>query len=150
MQENYHIRDFEEGDFENLIELWKATGIYDSIRNDTHQSIVDCRKIGGKMLLMFEKIAGKLIGSAWMTVDGRRIHLHHFCILPEFQNKGLGKLLGRASLHFVKETGLQLKVEVHKNNYKARKLYESFGLFAYTDYIIYMLREPGSIKSSHE
>jgi ribosomal protein S18 acetylase RimI-like enzyme len=144
MYDNYQIRNYKSGDFENLVKLWKSTGIYDEIRNDSHQSIMDCLKAGGKMLLMHDKISGTLIGSSWMTVDGRRIHLHHFCILPEYQNKGLGRILAKASLEFVNEKNLQLKIEVHKDNIKARKLYESFGLKPYADYIIYMLRDPGS------
>jgi ribosomal protein S18 acetylase RimI-like enzyme len=75
-----------------------------------------------------------------MTYDGRRIHLHHFAIHPDYQNKGLGTILVRESLQYIREMGQQVKLEVHKNNSQAKHLYEKFGFFAFTDYDIYMLR----------
>ena len=138
---NYKIRDYQTGDFENLISLWKQTGIFQPERNDDEKSIDKCNSLGGKLLVMIDLSANRMIGSSWMTTDGRRLYLHHFCILPEYQGKGLGKALGDASLKFINETRLQVKIEVHKENLKAKKLYEKLGFISYTDYDIYMIRK---------
>ena len=35
----------------------------------------------------------------------------------------------------------QVKLEVHKENYPAQRLYEKLGFFAFRDYDIYMIRD---------
>ncbi len=85
--------------------------------------------------------SGRIAGTSWMTCDGRRLLLHHFGILPEFQGKGLSKLLLKESLRFAKETGLQVKLEVHSSNHRAINLYNKFGFKLLKDYCIYIIRD---------
>ena len=141
IQEQFLIRDYQRVDFDGLIKLWTATGIYGPERKDNRESIDKCNIFGGKMLVMEDTKIRNIMGSSWMTVDGRRLYLHHFCILPEYQGQGLGKALGYASLEFIKATGYQTKIEVHKENIRAKNLYEKLGFFSYTDYDIYMMRD---------
>jgi len=141
IQDNFLIRDFRNKDFDSLVNLWKATGIYGPERKDDKKSIRRCNSFGGKLLVMIDIREKLLMGSSWMTLDGRRLYLHHFCILPDYQGQGLGKMLGYASLEFIKNTGYQTKVEVHKENIPAKKLYEKLGFFSYTNYDIYMKRD---------
>jgi len=82
-----------------------------------------------------------LIGSSWITIDGRRSYLQYFGILPEYQNKGLGKKLLEESLKVAKEIGLQIKLEVHKSNITAKKLYEKYGFKYLGDYIVQVIRD---------
>ena len=84
---------------------------------------------------------GKVIGTSWMTFDGRRILLHHFGIHPEYQRKGIGLLLARESLKFVKQKGYQVKLEVHKNNHAAIELYKKLGFTYLGDYDVYIIRD---------
>jgi len=139
-ESKYHIRDYIPEDYDQLLELWDLTGLNYPERGDNQEVIDRCQKMGGKLLIMTDPDHDKLIGSSWMTYDGRRIHLHHFAIHPDYQNKGLGKILVRESLQFIREMGQQVKLEVHENNKIAKHLYEKFGFFAFTDYDIYMLR----------
>jgi len=139
------IRNYDPADYNQLIELWNLTGLNYPERGDNREVIDRCLKIGGKLLIMIETLQNKLIGSSWMTYDGRRIHLHHFAIHPDYQNRGLGKILTRESLQFINEMKLQVKLEVNKENKIAKHLYEKFGFFAFTDYEIYMLRDPHNL-----
>lgn len=136
-----HIRDFRRSDFPQIIKLWKETGIADPDRGDTMESIEACIDHGGRFLVMEDQARQVLIGSSWMTFDGRRMYLHHFCIKPSYQNKGYGTELTRASLHFLKEQGHQVKLEVHKDNHFAIRLYRKFGFFKFNDYDILMIRD---------
>jgi len=86
----------------------------------------------------------EVIGSSWMTFDGRRIHLHHFGILPSYQGRGLSKPLLERSLDFVKSKGYQVKLEVHKSNKKAIELYKKYGFKYLGDYDVYIIRDLGS------
>lgn len=141
VQECFQIRDYESEDFESLIQLWKDTGIFNPERQDDKKSIERCNSMGGKLLVMVDLCNDRLVGSSWMTIDGRRIYLHHFCILPEYQGKNLGESLGQESLKYIRESGYQAKLEVHKNNIPAKKLYEKLGFISFSDYDIYMKRD---------
>ena len=135
------IRDFRRSDFPQIVNLWEETGIADPDRGDTLDSIEACTNLGGKLLVMEDPERQILIGTSWMTFDGRRMYLHHFCIKPSYQNKGYGSELTKASLEFLKEQGYQVKLEVHKDNHIAIRLYRKFGFFKFKDYDILMIRE---------
>ena len=138
------IRDYRTGDYSSLLHLWEQTELTSAERKDNEEVIVRCNNQGGRLLIMEDTGSGNIIGSCWMTWDGRRIHLHHFGILPDFQGMGLGTELAERSLEWIREMGYQVKLEVHKKNLPARKLYEKLGFFAFRDYDIFMIRNlPG-------
>ncbi len=142
--ENITIRDFESSDFEGLMEVWSLTDLGSTQRGDNLEIIEHSISMGGKML-MVENTKGKIIGTSWMTFDGRRIHLHHFGVHPEYQRKGIGLLLAKESLKFVKQKGFQVKLEVHKNNNAAIELYKKLGFTYLGDYDVYIIRDLGII-----
>jgi len=133
---NTRIRDYQPEDFASLIELWQETNLAQPERGDQQ-----CNDKGGRLLLMEETEKETIIGSSWMTWDGRRIYLHHFGILPSYQGLGLGTELAEKSLEWIREKGQQVKLEVHKENHAAKRLYEKLGFFAFRDYDIYMIRD---------
>ena len=134
-------RDYTPDDYPRLIKLWKETGIGNPERGDNERIIRSCLKIGGRLLVMEDTENDVLMGSSWMTFDGRRMLLHHFAIKPEYQNKGFGSRLGQESLEYLKSEGYQVKLEVHKENAIAKRLYKKLGFFAYTNYDIFMIRD---------
>lgn len=142
MRPDVYFTDFEREDFPVIYEIWKETGLAAPERGDDADTILRCNSLGGKFINMRLKGTAEIIGTSWMTYDGRRIFLHHFCIKPEYQGKGLGYLLGKESFRFIKKNGSQVKLEVHKGNIKAKRLYEKLGFFAFRDYDIYMIRKP--------
>ena len=142
--ENITIRNFKSSDFDGLIEVWGLTDLGSPMRGDNLEIIEHSISLGGKML-MVENSNGKIIGTSWMTFDGRRIHLHHFGIHPEYQHKGIGLLLAKESLKFVKQQGYQVKLEVHKNNHSAIELYKKLGFTYLGDYDVYIIRDLGII-----
>jgi len=142
--ENITIRDFHSTDFDGLMEVWQLTGLGSAQRGDNLGIIEQSINMGGKML-MVENLNGKIIGTSWMTFDGRRIHLHHFGVHPDYQRKGIGLMLANESLKFVKEKGYQVKLEVHKNNQAAIELYKKLGFTYLGDYDVYIIRDLGII-----
>lgn len=89
---------------------------------------------------------GRITGTSWLTFDGRRLHMHHFGIIPGHQGKGLSAELLRESLRFVKEKGYQVKLEVHRTNEKAVNLYKKAGFEYLGDYDVYIIRDIQSIE----
>lgn len=142
------IREYRPTDFGQIEELWKRTGIYAVERGDTGRNIERCIRYGGKFLVLEEKATGRVIGTSWMTYDGRRVHLHHFAIAPEYQGKGLGRLLARESLKFPHELGCPVKLEVQRDNQPAIHLYRSLGFASFEDYDVYMNLDPGASLTS--
>lgn len=136
------IRDYRPGDYPQVEELWKATGIYTVERGDTPEVILRCLRQGGKFLVMENPSIGEVIGTSWLTWDGRRMFLHHFSIHPEYQHQGHGRALAARSLAFASEMGCPVKLEVHRANASALKLYTSMGFEGFGDYEVLMNLNP--------
>ncbi len=144
----FSIRDFSHGDFLQINELWAQTGMGGTNRGDTQEVIEKTIKGGGKLLVMVETVTKKIIGTSWLSNDQRRIYIHHFCILPELQGLGLSKPLIIESLKFVKKSGLQVKLEVHRDNTKAENLYKNHGFKYLGDYDVYIIRDVETIETN--
>lgn len=142
--EEISIRDFELQDFDGLTEVWSLTNLGNPQRGDNLDIIMQSIAMGGKMLVAIN-VDDKVIGTSWMTFDGRRIHLHHFGVHPDYQRKGIGRLLVKESLRFVKQKGYQVKLEVHQSNIAAINLYKQFGFTFLGDYDVYIIRDLSSI-----
>lgn len=133
------IRSYQNGDYKGVMNVWEATCVGSSKRGDTEKIIEHSIEIGGQMLIL--ESSNKIIGTSWMTFDGRRIHLHHLAVLPEYQNQGYGKALTEASIEFARKKGFQIKLEVHQNNKTAINLYKKLGFKYLGDYDLYIIRQ---------
>lgn len=134
------IRDYLPKDYPKLMQLWESLDLSNPMRGDNNEVIENTLQIGGKLLIM-ENHEFQVIGSAWLTNDGRRIYLHHFGIDKEWQNNGLSKLLLKECLQFAKEKKMQIKLEVHKDNIAALQLYKKGGFKYLGDYLVFIIRD---------
>ncbi len=140
-QADFIVREYRKNDYDDIIGIWLATGMGDSKRGDDEKTIQKTIDIGGCLLVLEDRNEASICGTSWLTFDGRRIHLHHFAILPEYQGRGLSKLLLAESLKFVRNKGYQVKLEVHKTNEKAINLYRNEGFQYLGDYDVYIIRD---------
>ena len=141
------VRPYARGDYQGIMELWRATGLGSPERGDDEETIERSIGMGGTMLVLCDQEDGGAIrGSSWITFDGRRLHLHHFGITPALQGRGLSAELLRESLRFVKEKGCQVKLEVHRTNEVAVRLYVNAGFKYLGDYDVYIIRDIQSIE----
>lgn len=138
---NLHIRNYQTADFEEVEALWLETGMGGRERGDTPEVIEKTLKIGGKLFVLENKSTKEIVGTSWLSHDGRRIYLHHFGIKPELQGKGFSKILLKESLNFAKESGMQIKLEVHQENFAATQLYRKGGFNYLGDYDVYIMRD---------
>ncbi len=145
MHNDLLIRDYLEEDYDEIVNLWSLTDMGNPARGDSRETVTRTIQMGGKLLVMVSKPTGKICGTSWMTYDGRRILLHHFGILHEFQGKGLSKILLGESLRFVKSKGTQIKLEVHSDNLKAVNLYRKFGFKLLGDFDVYIIRDVSNL-----
>jgi ribosomal protein S18 acetylase RimI-like enzyme len=140
------IRDYSSSDYKSIDKVWETTGMGGKERNDDEKTIQGSLDIGGRLLILEDSEDGRVIGTSWMTFDGRRIHLHHFGILPDFQGLGLSDELLRESLKHIKKKGYQAKLEVQSSNLKALNIYKKVGFQYLGDYDIYIIRDINNLK----
>ncbi|MBI5477670.1 MAG: GNAT family N-acetyltransferase [Deltaproteobacteria bacterium] len=133
------IRDFVPADAPAVLELWRETGLSSPHRADTPETIARTLAAGGRLLVL--EADGVLVGTSWLTVDGRRASLHHLGIRPSHQRRGLGRQLLEASLAAARAIGLQVKLEVHRDNAAAIALYRLAGFIRLGDYDVYIMRD---------
>jgi ribosomal protein S18 acetylase RimI-like enzyme len=135
------IRDYRSSDYGQIMELWNETGLGGRNRGDDQKTIEHSLELGGKMIVAEDTAQEKVVGTSWMTFDGRRIHLHHIGVLPQYRNRGLGKRLTIESLRFAKARGYQIKLEVRQDNTRAIGLYKELGFQRLGDYDVYIVRD---------
>lgn len=140
MDKNFTTRNFVKGDFNDVMKLWIELKLGRPERGDTEETVLATIKNGGKMILLCDN--DKIIGTSWLSTDGRRIFLHHFGINENYQGKGLAHFLLDESIKFAKEKKLQIKLEVRMTNIKALNLYINSGFKRIGDHDVYILRDP--------
>lgn len=138
------IRDYQPEDYPAIESLWLATGLGGAWRGDDRAVIEKSLAIGGKLLVALHG-DGTLVGTSWMTFDGRRLHLHHVGVLPDYRRSGIGHRLSIESVRFAREQQVQIKLEVHRSNEAAVSLYKKLGFQYLGDYDVYIIREFHSI-----
>jgi len=140
------VRDYWAADYPHVADIWERTGISTPGRGDSAEVIENTLRRNGRLLVLVEKATDTVVGTSWLTNDGRRLYLHHFAIDPKFQGAGLSKPLLRESLKIAKEIGLQVKLEVHEENGRAIHFYEKAGFKRLGDYDIMIIRDLSKIK----
>jgi ribosomal protein S18 acetylase RimI-like enzyme len=141
MEHNLAVREYQRSDFDQVNQLWVDTGMGGSIRGDTAEIIDRTIDAGGKLFILEDKARNEIIGTSWLTHDQRRIYLHHFGIKPGYQGKKFAHLLMKASMEFAQSSGMQIKLEVHRDNHRAVQLYRKWGFNYLGDYDVYIIRD---------
>ena len=141
MENNFLVRDYRPSDFTDVNNIWEITGMGGKARGDDAKIIDNTLRNGAKLIILEDTNNNKPVGTSWLTHDYRRIYLHHFGILPEYQGKGLSKLLLDESLAYAKKEGMQIKLEVHKDNEIALNIYKKAGFKFLGDYHVYIIRD---------
>jgi len=141
MKNEFVIRDYKHNDFPEIFDLWLETGLATPKRGDDESVIKKTLINGGRFLVLENTQNGKIAGTSWMTVDARRTYLHHFGISPEYQGKGLSKILMDETMEIAKKIGYQTKIEVHQTNKVALNLYKKYGFKYLGDYDVFIIRE---------
>lgn len=145
-EESYQIRDYWAADYPHVADIWERTGLNTPGRGDTAEVIENTLRREGRLLVLVDKASDTVVGTSWLTNDGRRLYLHHFAVDPKFQGAGYSKPLLRETLRVAREIGLQIKLEAHRDNARAIHFYEKAGFQPLGDYDVYIIRDLGSIK----
>ncbi len=143
----FTVREFKDPDFKEVEDIWIETGLSYPERGDNLESIKKTQKQGGIFYILEHSQNHKIVGTSWITNDGRRLFLHHFGIKPEFQGQKLSHLLMKATLNFARKLDMQIKLEVHVQNKIAENLYLKAGFKYLGDYKTYIIRDYSGIST---
>ena len=135
------LRDFKDSDFDSLGTLWASTCVGNPARGDSLESIHRTLQAGGRLLVL--EAEGVVAGSCWLTDDGRRLYVHHMAVIPEMQDRGLGRRLLEKAVAIAAERGRQMKLEVEAGNERAIHLYRKLGFDFIGDYEVMLRRSIG-------
>ncbi len=133
------LRDYSPEDYERILLLWQETGLGGAQRGDSREVIERSIQMGGRFLVA-ETREGMLVGTSWITFDGRRLHLHHLSVAKSCRRRGIGHLLATESIRFARKKACQIKLEVHQSNQAAIGLYKKLGFQHLGDYDVYIIR----------
>jgi ribosomal protein S18 acetylase RimI-like enzyme len=133
------IRDYRHEDFSQVEKLWKETGVFRPERGDTPEIILRCNSQGGKFLILEDEINKRIIGTSWLTWDGRRVLMQYFALLPTLQGLGYGRKLAIESMAYARDKGASIKLEVHHDNTPANGLYRGLGFKILEGYEVYLV-----------
>ena len=132
------LREYRPEDFPQVEQLWKETGVFRPERGDGPETIFSCNEQGGKFLILEDETKQRIIGTSWLSWDGRRIHMQYFAVSPSMQGRGYGRQLALASMEFARSKKAPIKLEVHRNNIPAIQLYKSMGFKIIEGYEVYI------------
>ena len=88
---------------------------------------------------MEDESNSRIIGTSWLTWDGRRVLMHHLAILPSMQRRGYGRKLAMESLAFAREMESPMKLEVQGDNIPAVQLYRNLGFKLFEGLEVYII-----------
>ena len=143
MEKEIICRTYLPRDWPEIDTIWQLTGLGDKERGDTKDVVEKTLAMGGRMFVLENLFEHRIVGTSWITFDGRRLHLHHFAIHPDYQGRKLSHPLLQATLSFARKNGSQIKLEVHRDNTRAINLYTQYGFKYLGDYDVYIIRKYG-------
>ena len=100
------ITRYKTGDYDTLINLWKAAGLpYKPLGRDSRESIEKEVK-NNSCRFLFALVDDKYIGSILVTHDGRKGWINRVVVLPGYRNKGIAHKLLEAGEKWLKKQGI--------------------------------------------
>lgn len=140
-EKEFFVRDYQPSDYEEVEKFWNDTGLGGKHRGDDSLIIDQTLAAGGHLLLLICSENGKIVGTSWLTNDKRRTYLHHFGIDTPYRGRHLSRILLKASFQRAIKDGYQIKIEVHRKNEVALRLYETSGFKPLGEYDVFIIRD---------
>ena len=127
---NINIRLFTLSDYPDLFDLWNSLpGFKQGLRSmdDSEEGIARFLKRNPKSCFVAEE-NGKIIGGILAGHDGRRGYIYHALVHPDYQKKGIGKLLADSACEALKAEGItKAGMLVFGTNEQGNAFWESHG-----------------------
>jgi ribosomal protein S18 acetylase RimI-like enzyme len=126
------IRTLSTADYDAICEVWKASGVhYQPTGRESRESFAK-QMASGLQIVLGALDGDKLVGVVVVTHDGRKGWINRLGVRPEYQRRGIGSMLVRASEDQIHALGLTICAALveHGND-------PSLGLFQHEGYKVH-------------
>jgi len=121
------IRQFNDGDRADVVELWQQCFPNDPPHNEPH-SIIDRKLSINDGLFFVAQFEGKLGGTILAGYDGMRGWIYHLATHPDLRRKGIGRKLVGHVVSVLSEKGcVKINLQVRKSNQEVIDFYKKIG-----------------------
>ena len=130
-----HIREFQLADYEDVIELWKLSGLI--LRpGDEHEGIKT--KLGRDPdLFLVAEDGNEIVGVVMGAWDGRRGWINHLAVTPNHQRKGIGyALVVELEKRLFRKGAKKVNAQVYRSNTKSFDFFKSCGYEVHSDLVM--------------
>ena len=136
------IRDFRIEDYDCVVELWTSAGLpYRPKGRDGRERIADELKKGTAIFLVAE-LDGKIVGCVLGTQDGRKGWLNRLAVRPEFQRRGIARMLVEEVEKRLSGMGIGISAALVENwNEKSMDVFERLGYTRHDDITYFSKRK---------
>ncbi|KKM89258.1 hypothetical protein LCGC14_1250530 [marine sediment metagenome] len=120
------IENFSMKFYDDLIELWRITGI--SLGSSDNKEELARMSRQNPDLFLIGKVSDAIIGVVMGGFDGRRGYVHHLAVDQNYQKKGYGKLLMNELIKRFRQKGIhKVHLFIEKRNNKVVNFYRNLG-----------------------
>jgi ribosomal protein S18 acetylase RimI-like enzyme len=120
------IRDMVDADFEAVVALWQASGVWRPW-NDPARDVAFARRDGHSTVLVAQ-LDGRLVATAMVGEDGHRGWTYYVAVEPDLQGAGLGRAMMDAVEGWLARRGVwKVQLLVREDNAAAKGFYERLG-----------------------
>ena len=122
------IREIEDGDLDQVIELWRASGV-SRPWNDPLTDIAFARQ-GPTATILVGRADGEIVATAMVGHDGHRGWVYYVSVDPDHRTKGYGRAIMQAAEDWLRARGIQkLQLMVRGDNAQVHAFYQSLGYY---------------------
>ena len=115
MSDNIATRDFSIDDYEAAIALWRRVEGIEIAEGDDRESIIQFLKRNPGLSRV--AIDGStIVGVSLCGNDGRRGHIYHLAVNPQYQGRGLGNRLVKECFERLRKMGIQRAIILVAND----------------------------------
>ena len=127
MSGTIETRDFTIDDYEAAVELWqRVEGLEIAEGDDKNGVALFCARNPGLSRVAID--GPTIVGVALCGQDGRRGHIYHLAVDPDYQGRGVGKRLVNECLEGLRRTGVKrAMILVDEKNPRGREFWKRSG-----------------------
>ena len=134
------IRNLTKEDYDDMVSIWEASGLpYKPRGRDSREEIERQMEESGDLFIGAE-VNGRLVGVVIGSWDGRKGWINRIAVLPEFQGRGIAKMLVGACEDALRSRGARIfAMLIEEGNEPSFRMAERLGYKLHRD-IFYLTK----------
>ncbi len=125
--EEFSIRDYQAGDRDGVVALWREAFAGDPPRNEPN-AVFDRKEHARDGLFFVRVLANRVVGTVLAGFDGIRGWIYHLAVLPEFRRRGLAdRMMDHVEAELRTRDCPKINLQVRTSNAEVAAFYERRG-----------------------